>query len=249
MGMLRTQQTAANGKTWLTEGLANLVSVSSGEFGKFLGASALLIALAGCGGAYSEAQEAAAYNLADPDSAKFRELRQYDDYVCGEINSRNQAGAYSGYRPFYAFEVDGQWQAVVFDLNGDLALWREKCEPSNAPELDAPVAEATTNDGLVAPVLPRETSLTNHECMTFWESHNSSSRRFLFEPDDYGSAYLVDTSAGRRTRAADLRVVDSHTIEFSVIGDRLRMTCFFDDNRAVLTAPNGRQFDLVQLGS
>lgn len=47
---------------------------------------------------------AIAYDLKDPDSAKFRNvragLRGKDYMVCGEINGKNSYGAYSGYRPF-----------------------------------------------------------------------------------------------------------------------------------------------------
>lgn len=50
-----------------------------------------------------EAKAAAAYNLVDPDSAKFRsvEIKLHGQgLVCGEINGINRAGAYAGYEKF-----------------------------------------------------------------------------------------------------------------------------------------------------
>lgn len=54
--------------------------------------------------AIDKAKRALAYNLKDPESAKFRNvragLRGKDYMVCGEVNGKNSYGAYSGYRPF-----------------------------------------------------------------------------------------------------------------------------------------------------
>lgn len=54
--------------------------------------------------AIDSTKRALAYNLKDPDSAKFRNvragLRGKDYMVCGEINGKNSYGAYSGYQPF-----------------------------------------------------------------------------------------------------------------------------------------------------
>jgi hypothetical protein len=47
-------------------------------------------------------------DLADPESARFRNVRAFqtqaggDIFFCGEINAKNQFGAYTGYRPFVA---------------------------------------------------------------------------------------------------------------------------------------------------
>lgn len=51
----------------------------------------------------ADAKAAAARNLKDPDSAKFRGLVSYPDkdLVCGEINGKNSYGAYSGFVDFY----------------------------------------------------------------------------------------------------------------------------------------------------
>ena len=39
--------------------------------------------------------------LKDPESAKFRNIREYyPNVVCGEVNSKNGWGGYAGYKPF-----------------------------------------------------------------------------------------------------------------------------------------------------
>jgi hypothetical protein len=51
------------------------------------------------------AMASAAYELKDPTSALFRNVRKGTDkfshMICGEINGKNSFGAYAGYSPFY----------------------------------------------------------------------------------------------------------------------------------------------------
>jgi len=52
------------------------------------------------------AQSAIAYQLKDPDSAKFRDLAGYttsagDVIVCGQVNGKNSFGGYAGFTPFF----------------------------------------------------------------------------------------------------------------------------------------------------
>lgn len=58
-----------------------------------------------------KAKKVAAYNLKDPEAAKFRNLRvvtkpakvdktQINTHVCGELNAKNSYGAYTGHRKF-----------------------------------------------------------------------------------------------------------------------------------------------------
>lgn len=51
-----------------------------------------------------DAEKAAAEQLIDPDSAKFRNLRTIEnaagEFVCGEINGKNRMGAYNGFSRF-----------------------------------------------------------------------------------------------------------------------------------------------------
>lgn len=53
--------------------------------------------------AFEAAKKAAAYNMKDPASAQFRNMR-YGGHnkivVCGEINAKNGFGAYAGFTPF-----------------------------------------------------------------------------------------------------------------------------------------------------
>jgi hypothetical protein len=80
--------------------------------------------------------------LFDADSAKFTDVRRVhinqppEDIICGKINAKNQLGAYTGFRRFFASEGDG---FAVVERDGDsqevrnhnagfAAVW-EKCEP------------------------------------------------------------------------------------------------------------------------
>lgn len=66
------------------------------------------IALAGCGqSAVQSAHKAVAYQLMDPDSAKFRADRVLaTGSVCGEVNGKNAFGAYTGFTPYSAQKTD-----------------------------------------------------------------------------------------------------------------------------------------------
>ncbi|GLR27251.1 hypothetical protein [Limnobacter litoralis] len=47
------------------------------------------------------------YNMKDPDSSKFRSVNVFRRAVCGEVNSKNSYGAYSGFTGFVVvFEHD-----------------------------------------------------------------------------------------------------------------------------------------------
>lgn len=56
------------------------------------------------------AKQAAAYDLKDPSSAQFRNVRlvSYSDgrVVCGEINAKNSYGAYVGFSAFMATDTE-----------------------------------------------------------------------------------------------------------------------------------------------
>ena len=83
-------------------------------------------ALTACGDAtlISEAKDAAAYDLLDPSSAMFREVKvTKDGVVCGEINAKNRMNAYVGFKPFYAEKVGGKLFAyIVSDATSALPL-------------------------------------------------------------------------------------------------------------------------------
>lgn len=85
------------------------------------------------------AQEAAAYDLIDPDSAKFREVRKVGNTVCGEVNGKNRMGAFAGFSPFYADKQDdGKWFATVIQEGFD-EIWDAKCnEKDDSNRIDGP---------------------------------------------------------------------------------------------------------------
>lgn len=95
-----------------------------------------ILMLGGCSNPTQNAQDAVAYNLLDPDSAKFREVRTTDTgAVCGQVNGKNRMGAYVGFKDFVAVEVDGEWFTTVVDLNDDVMgaihqqRYLEACDP------------------------------------------------------------------------------------------------------------------------
>ena len=58
--------------------------------------------ITGCDSVNSAAENAVSRQLIDPDSAQFRDLVKVDDgaYVCGEVNSKNRMGGYTGFTEF-----------------------------------------------------------------------------------------------------------------------------------------------------
>jgi hypothetical protein len=89
--------------------------------------SLLTTFLAGCESRIEEAQAAAAYDLKDPDSAKFREVFERNGVVCGQINGKNSVGGYSGFMPFYAKRVNGKMVATILKESDDLTSWFSSC--------------------------------------------------------------------------------------------------------------------------
>lgn len=59
---------------------------------------------AACSSAKRDAEAAVKQRLTDPDSAQFQAVVEKGDYVCGEVNSKNKAGGYDGFRRFYVAE-------------------------------------------------------------------------------------------------------------------------------------------------
>lgn len=81
-----------------------------------------------------KSQDAIRGRLRDPDSAEFRETRFYSGgrvpVVCGEVNSRNGFGGYTGYQRFIASGDDQSIAFVASDVEaGDTldAAWEELC--------------------------------------------------------------------------------------------------------------------------
>ncbi|MBX7497235.1 hypothetical protein K3172_15350 [Qipengyuania sp. 6B39] len=95
-----------------------------------------ILMLGGCSNPTQNAQDAVAYNLLDPDSAKFREVRTTDTgAVCGQINGKNRMGAYVGFKNFVAVKIGDEWFSTIVDLNNDVMgaihqqRYLEACDP------------------------------------------------------------------------------------------------------------------------
>ncbi len=61
--------------------------------------------VAGCNRVQSQAEDLVRMQLVDPNSAEFRAMRVVRDQygsnaVCGEVNAKNRAGGYAGFRRF-----------------------------------------------------------------------------------------------------------------------------------------------------
>lgn len=71
---------------------------------------------------FEKIRQAIKQKLTDPDSAKFKNMRlfnagQKSELVCGEINSKNRFGGYTGFQPF-AYAIDQS--EGFFEVGGDL---------------------------------------------------------------------------------------------------------------------------------
>ena len=84
--------------------------------------------LFGCNDPASEAKKAVRYELLDPESAEFRDIRIYEDgkLICGEVNANNAYGGKSGFKGFVY--DDGQASLEESEY-GDTAYFAglEKC--------------------------------------------------------------------------------------------------------------------------
>jgi hypothetical protein len=62
---------------------------------------AALVTPGGSGWKVRRAKAAVAHDLQDPASAKFRDVYQTHEAVCGRVNARNGYGVYTGFKRFY----------------------------------------------------------------------------------------------------------------------------------------------------
>jgi hypothetical protein len=85
----------------------------------------------------AQAKTTAAYDLKDPESAKFRNIVVVRDSVCGEINAKNSMGGYVGYKRFFA--VGGVVARIDNDESPFQEAWSKICvknppKPKPPPE-------------------------------------------------------------------------------------------------------------------
>ncbi len=79
--------------------------------------SLLNIAAAGNSDLFARAKKAAAYDLKDPGSAQFRNIRisALPTIVCGEINGKNSYGAFTGFNLFTYDDKKGKAEIIYPD--------------------------------------------------------------------------------------------------------------------------------------
>jgi hypothetical protein len=113
--------------------LAGTLSASGGEAKAPSKSNAAII---------TAAKSAIAEDLKDPDSVRFRNVVVHDapDHsyymVCGEMNSKNSFGGYTGYSQFLTFVTDQKEvvMKVIGDEEAKAIVVRDKCgKPPRSP--------------------------------------------------------------------------------------------------------------------
>lgn len=93
---------------------------------KWIAALAASAVLAGCDGT-QKAKDLVAATMKDPSSVQFREVeRGAAGYVCGEINAKNEYGAYGGFR---GFMVSDSGRITMWGEMNNLPRWQLNCWP------------------------------------------------------------------------------------------------------------------------
>ena len=84
-------------------------------------------------GQFASVRNAVEDRLKDPDSARFRNIREVENGYCGEVNARNSMGGYVGFRPFYAENFNIWGDNIKFgDAENRRAFLAEHCrKPEN----------------------------------------------------------------------------------------------------------------------
>jgi hypothetical protein len=96
----------------------------------------LPLALVGCDlfDPGAEAKEHVRRMLIDPESAQFRDVRQNGPYTCGEVNSKNRMGGYTGFRKFFggsnSARIDPDWESATLP-DDRIRLLQESTEFTN----------------------------------------------------------------------------------------------------------------------
>jgi len=92
----------------------------------------------------AKGKAAAAYNLKDPDSAKFRNVVAIRGVVCGEINAKNSMGGYVGFRRFISLDGEAVFDNDSFKFEetwGGACIKNPKPDPSPTSWGDKRLAE------------------------------------------------------------------------------------------------------------
>src|SRR5437868_5054812 len=94
------------------------------------------LVLGGCGdSALESAHKAVAYQLMDPDSARFRNDRELaDGSICGQVNGKNLYGAYSGFNHYAARKTDHGFDVLIDTQSNNPAAAQLCCYPLAAAD-------------------------------------------------------------------------------------------------------------------
>lgn len=153
--------------------------------------SALL--LAACGKPEDDRDLKAAFAasaLKDPSSVQLRNVQENDEVICGEYNSKNSYGAYSGFEPFvFQRQIKDLWLGESDNEYSRSAFWKH-CP--NAKELGL-------NDGALATTT--DTSATD---MNATDS-DLNAVADQAENDALNAMNEADTMTGESSRAAEQR--------------------------------------------
>ena len=84
--------------------------------------------LTGCNDSASKAKEAVKYELRDPESDEFRNLRIYNggELVCGEVNATNAYGGKTGFKGFAYVDDQASLEDSEYGMTAFIA-GLEKC--------------------------------------------------------------------------------------------------------------------------
>jgi hypothetical protein len=74
--------------------------------------------------AFAQARTALLARLKDADSAKITSMRRVGEYVCGEVNSKNGFGGYTGAKKF---SVSSNGEALIGGESVELGVWASPC--------------------------------------------------------------------------------------------------------------------------
>lgn len=92
----------------------------------------IAISVSACGNKeLQDVQEMVKAKLTDPESAQFRNVKaSTEDYICGEVNSKNKFGGYVGFRSF-AYDKENKQFIMEDEKGGDALYIKRVCAETN----------------------------------------------------------------------------------------------------------------------
>jgi hypothetical protein len=133
---------------------------------RYLLITGLALILAGCNSAapteagsdksgVPAAQDTIRATLANPDTARFEDVRQFSDgVVCGKVDSRNDDGDYIGYSPFFVNPATGA-KGVLLEPDGSVSdaidVFPDECLPEETKAEYAAKRQRAKSNGEMMP--------------------------------------------------------------------------------------------------